>query len=238
MKRETILRPAIAMIELIFALVIIGLSLLSAPLIMQTAVKSTHTALQQEAIAAAASEISVILTHYWDEAASSATLGYGIVATNGDAELSAIRRDLNTTYSSRRFNRLPNQATSPLDFGQELTESSADDLDDFNGLNPTPLTLYHTAEISDLSQNEGEYIDTTFTIQRTISYGDDTAAYSASFVQFHNPFTTLNTSSNIKLITVQLTNTNTLSTALNKQISLSAFSCNIGNTTPNIWMMP
>jgi len=61
------LRPAIAMIELIFAIVIIGITLLSAPMIISQSVQSINTNLKQEAIAAAASQISLILTYPWDE---------------------------------------------------------------------------------------------------------------------------------------------------------------------------
>ena len=61
-------RKAIAMIELIFAIVIVGIALLSVPNLIYRATESGYTAMQQEAIAAAASDISLILTKRWDEA--------------------------------------------------------------------------------------------------------------------------------------------------------------------------
>ncbi len=43
-------RPAIAMIELIFAIVIIGIVLMSVPQLISTAAKSGYVTIQQEAI--------------------------------------------------------------------------------------------------------------------------------------------------------------------------------------------
>jgi len=60
-------KKAIAMIELIFALVIMGIVLMSAPMLIQQSVKSSNIALQQEAIVAAASQTSIILSMHWDE---------------------------------------------------------------------------------------------------------------------------------------------------------------------------
>ena len=61
------LRPAIAMIELIFALVIMAIVLMSAPMLISTATKSGYVAIQQEAINAAASQVNMIMGYHWDE---------------------------------------------------------------------------------------------------------------------------------------------------------------------------
>ena len=60
-------KKAIAMIELIFALVIIGIVLMSAPMLIQQSIKSSNVALQQEAIVAAASQTAIVLSMHWDE---------------------------------------------------------------------------------------------------------------------------------------------------------------------------
>jgi len=53
-------RKAIAMIELIFAIVVIGIALLSVPNLIYTATESGYTSLQQEAIASASSKPSLL----------------------------------------------------------------------------------------------------------------------------------------------------------------------------------
>ncbi len=60
-------KSGIAMVELIFALVIIGIVLLSAPMLIQQSIRSGNIALQQEAIAAAAAQTSIVLSMHWDE---------------------------------------------------------------------------------------------------------------------------------------------------------------------------
>ena len=53
-------KRGIAMIELIFALVIMGIVLLSAPILIQQSIKSGNVAIQQEAITAAATQTDVL----------------------------------------------------------------------------------------------------------------------------------------------------------------------------------
>ena len=75
-------RKAIAKIELIFAIVIVGIALLSVPNLIYRATESGYTAMQQEAIAAAASDISLILTKRWDEANTDPRLPAIILTTD------------------------------------------------------------------------------------------------------------------------------------------------------------
>jgi len=60
------LRPAIAMLELIFALVIMGIILLSAPLILDISIRSSNIALQQKSINNAFSRLNTQLSNTWD----------------------------------------------------------------------------------------------------------------------------------------------------------------------------
>ena len=66
MSKLKLFRPAIAMIELIFAIVIMGIILMSAPMLISTAAKSGYVAIQQEAINEAASRVNMIMTFHWD----------------------------------------------------------------------------------------------------------------------------------------------------------------------------
>ena len=74
-------KRGIAMIELIFALVIMGIALLSAPMLIQQSIKSSNVALQQESIAALASHTGILLSKYWDEADSNYTTGVAPIIT-------------------------------------------------------------------------------------------------------------------------------------------------------------
>ncbi|MEJ2488728.1 MAG: hypothetical protein P8Y50_02830, partial [Sulfurovaceae bacterium] len=63
-------RKAIAMIELIIAIVIMGIAFLAIPMINNEAIKSDENAMLQESIAAGASQTELILTMKWDENSS------------------------------------------------------------------------------------------------------------------------------------------------------------------------
>ena len=242
---KTHLRPAIAMIELIFAIVVMGITMLSAPLILNMSIQSSNTAMQQESIAAAASELSLILTHPWDEGNTLDTTGYGILrVSNGDGDLNATNR----LRYDRRFNfttpGLEANASLPDTFGNGSDSIADNDIDDFHGTART-ITLYSNSEVSILSDNEGEYLknqDGTsglFTINTTVSYGDDNATYTSGNIVFSNPFKPAvgNTSTNIKLIQVSLTN-DTGALEHNQTVSLSAFACNIGDASLTPISMP
>ena len=54
-------RKAVAMIELIFAIVIMGFALMSIPNLLALSANSGYTSLQQEAIATASADISLLL---------------------------------------------------------------------------------------------------------------------------------------------------------------------------------
>lgn len=234
-------RPAIAMIELIFAIVVIGITLLSAPLVLNQAIRSSTVAMQQEAIAAAGSQIGMILTMHWDERDSNATIGYNILnVATGDGELVNGVRDLNTSYSTRRFNTIAGftDATPPINFGSNIEPqdfNTNDDIDDFDGSSQN-LNLY-ASEIATLTDNQGEYLDTSITMTNTIAYGTDIANYANDPLAFNNPFFTSNTSTNIKLVSVRLTS-GSGQEEHNKSIVLSAFACNIGTARANVILLP
>jgi len=229
-----LLRPAIAMIELIFAIVVIGITLLSAPLVLNQSIQSSTVAMQQESIAAAAAQIGLIVTENWDESDSNDTTGYNILnVVGGDAALAFGARDLNLSYSTRQMNDPTApfaNATNAANLGREvLNDIRNDDIDDYNNAEYN-LTVY-AGESENLSNNKGEYLDAFIVMENNVSYGIDTANYTNDPLAFNNPFNTSPTSTNIKLITVRLTS-NAGATEHNKTILLSAFSCNIG--TPSI----
>ncbi len=231
MKRKK-MRDAIAMIELIFTIVVIGIVLMSTPMLVQTASRSGYVALQQEAIAAAASELGIIMTQGWDDNADeNGTTESPILKTLGDTQLeengntgirsgtpdSSFRKYITST-GGRKDATLAGNFTSDGDY---------DDIDDFHN---------HTTTLYSASAAEadfGDYVDNSILMNTQVSYVKDTPTsgnYNTSAtISLDDPFTTAapNATSNIKAIRIILTSTSGVE-EMNKTIALNAFSCNIG----------
>ena len=60
-------RLAFTLIELIFAIVVIGITVVSLPMMSQVTAKGIDESIVQEAIFAAATELNEATTHHWDE---------------------------------------------------------------------------------------------------------------------------------------------------------------------------
>lgn len=219
------------MIELIFAIVIMGIAMMSAPMLISTATKSSYDAIQQEGINEAASRVNMIMGYAWDENdtnesyvppllhTTSPTTDLEVVGTTG--------RRIGTPMQSQRTYILSDSNTTELNassLGTDGTEASQDDIDDFSG--DINLTLV------DNNTNSVDYIEkTTININTAVAYIRDNVAggYSKSTITYVPFSPSVTTTSNIKSITVTLTSTDTTNTdILGKTIVLRAFSCNIG----------
>jgi len=229
------LRPAIAMIELIFAIVIMGIALMSAPMLISTASKSGYIGIQQEAINEAASQLNMVMGYHWDEsAADERYLDPLLVVSAGDSEL-----DQNTTTGRRKGTPIESwrsyiredgtkniNASADSTFGsgsgEDGGESEKDDMDDFSGTNTTLTLIGASTDI--------DYAD-TISIATSVSYIDDNNSandYQLSGINFVPDYTSSPAgTTNIKHIQVTLTSTSGVQ-ELNKTIVLHAFSCNIG----------
>jgi len=228
------------MIELIFAIVVMGIALLSAPMMLETASKSNNVAFEQESIAIVAAQVSSILTYAWDEQNTQAVGSRDqtlTVSASGDNEL-----DGNNTHPNARRTRSANAATALTNFGMNKEDESTgsvihfevipDDADDFANTDSN-LTL---AKAGDQTSTQGDIMDTSILLRTTVHYLDDTANYTAC--QSSCAFSKLNEaawnaqgdSRHIKLITTELSSTN----VKDKKIKLRAFMCNIGAATPSI----
>ncbi|MCF6244247.1 MAG: type II secretion system protein [Sulfurovum sp.] len=231
-------RPAIAMIELIFAIVIMGIVMMSAPMLISTASKSGYVALQQEGINEAASRINMIMGYAWDENNTNDTYIPPILhVTHGASDLNV--SDNNTsrrtgtpeesqrTYILSDLNNSNLFATPPASLGKDGNASEIeDDMDDFIG--NISLTEVATASI--------DYIEkASININTNVSYIKDNPTgtatnYNAKTISFE-PFRAESTgSTNIKFINVTLTSSAGVD-ELNKTIVLKAFSSNIGGYT-------
>ena len=231
-----ILRPAIAMIELIFAIVIMGIVMMSAPMLIGTATQSTYVALQQEGINEAASRVNMIMGYAWDEnntddryvppiLHTTSTITALAVEINSTSGLPTGRR-IGIPSKSKRTYIISDANTTQLNASTLISDEGAgneDDIDDFIG--NINLALIGSAANIDYTEKK------TVNINTAVAYIDDnvTGGYSQSIISYV-PFTASPTStSNIKSITVTLTSTDTANAdVLEKTIVLRAFSSNIG----------
>lgn len=222
MRRQN-LRAASAMIELIFALVVMGIVMMSAPQLISTALQSTSVGLQQESINEAASRLNMILTYPWDQNdTNDSCIPPVLHVSNGDSELNEV------ATTARRIGVDRNSSSHTFICGDQEFSASAlqvdgsDDLDDFIG------TIGLTTDAS--GSGGTDYIEKdTVLMTTTVTYINDDANYTptSSNRTFNYVPTAGVPTTNIKEITVTLTSTSTTS-ELNKTIVLKAFSCNIG----------
>lgn len=220
------MRPAIAMIELIFAIMVMGIVLMSAPRLIGVAAKSGYIAIQQEAINEASTQVNLVMNQYWDEALADDTMFPPVLrTTNGDADLQENNntglRNGTPRYSSRSFVRSDGSRLNASVLGPD--GGDRDDVDDFIGT--SSLTIIQDA-------GKEDYIEKNVGISTNVTYINDTGSgYNATTLTFVPNFSSAPAgSTNIKAITVTLTSGTGTAEELDKNIVLRGFSCNIGAT--------
>ena len=224
-------RPAIAMLELIFAIAVMGIALLSAPMLISMAAKSTSVALQQEGINEAASRITMIMTYDWDENNVNVPCGGdpSILHTESESTVTALAEVNGTTLrigvpltsNSHTFN-CNGQEFNATAIGKE--GSDIDDLDDFDKTNLVKVLLGSGGE--DYIENP-DRTGADVSIDTSITYVSDNAPYTDTFnYNFSNSAAGGTTS--IKAIKVVLTSDSS-EAELEKTIVMYAFSCNVGS---------
>ena len=225
-------KNAIAMIELIFALVIMGIVLMSAPMLIQQSIKSSNVALQQEAIVAAASQTAIVLSMHWDENNTEAGNSYILEVnrtsfTFPPAGLMDDGTPPSPLENVRSFEL--NDSKKPTigtNFGADTNETAYidfDDVDDYDG-SSFGLMLFNN---ENTTADKGEYVDTSVEINTTVRYTKESNVLQDI---------TTGSFSNIKAIKVRLTsnldkNDVNYTAELEKDITFRAFSCNIGTYT-------
>ncbi len=233
--KTQIMHPAIAMIELIFAIVIMGIVLMSAPMLISTATKSGYVAIQQESINEAASRVNMIMGYHWDENSADDTILDPILQTASPvtdlaeatyADGNGTARRVGTPRESYRifFVKPDGYRAKATAAGSLGSEGAENDVDDFDGTIGLTLAGAGTG---------ANYIEKNVTIATTIAYIDDdtdTTNYNTgNTINFNANFTqTKGSTTNIKRISTTLTSDAASPDELDKEIILHAFSCNIG----------
>jgi len=202
-------------IELVVAIVVIGIALMSVPLMLSQASKSNEFSINQEAILAGATKIGDILTYPWNETNSS-TIQY-IFDVKGDSDLNRSKNDNNrrignfkAKYRRKFYNQITEaNATLGHDKGNEY-----DDIDDFNGV----------SEIINGS-GTGDYL-MDLNLSTKVFYISDDANYSSSpTLNFDLNISSVTHTTNLKMIEVKVYN----NTNHELITTLRAFSANIGS---------
>jgi len=226
-------KQGIAMIELIFALVIIGIVLMSAPMLIFQASQSNNLAIQQEAISAISAHTNILMSKHWDEADANLSAGVAPILTT--TLINSFLEINNTTYKraglyneSSRLT-LYNSTTLPA----SSIGSEGDDRDDVDDYHDTDNNVSVYANQSTNSQ-KGDYVDVNLNIHTEVAYVNDvpTVFDTNSTVNEISQNTAVTDTSNIKFIQVVLTSNSGIK-ELDKNITLKAFSCNIGTVSIN-----
>ncbi|OQX74231.1 MAG: hypothetical protein B6D59_03165 [Campylobacteraceae bacterium 4484_4] len=231
-------RAAFSLIELVLAIVVIAISVMTIPLMLQQSAKNDQFTALQESIFAARTKLGNILTFKWDQNSIEEGEIIRVLDVNaGDSELDRILtvqdgnrrighllvdkrrrfKDKNTTLAER----FP---TSAID---KDVDGNPDDIDDFQD-EEAVIGFVGTGTPT----NQGfDYLDKDLNITTKLYYLPDTADYNATDINFtfdvaNKKDLTNPNSTNIKMI--ELTVTSSLNN--NRPFVFRSFSSNIGQS--------
>ena len=213
-------RLGIGLIELVISIVIIGMVMMSIPMLIMESEENDEYSILQETILANRTKLAQIMTYRWDENAVEPLTGIiRIVDTLGDS-------DLNRSVSNKRAgNVIKNFRRKMLDTPTFATMAvdGLDDIDDFNGQNSQVVFQEATA-----SQGMG-YKNRNFNLLVNVQYISDSANYNNPTISFSfDASATSPTSTNIKMITLD-TLFASVDNRTNIPFRFRAFACNIGS---------
>lgn len=219
-------RSAMSMIELVISIVVMGIVVMSLPLILTLVQNNNAFAMQQEAILAAKSKIGDVLTYEWDDKSydSNASRSFVLDTTNGDSELNRFSGQLRRGHVNADNRRKLFDTSIPLNNrSASAIGSDSGDLDDIDDFNAKQTSIFAT-----LATLEGtNTLDYVFDLNMTtsVSYALDDANYTTTTLSGFalNP-TNSNTITNIKTVTVTVA-------GADQNITLRAFTCNIGESS-------
>jgi len=218
------MRPAVAMIELIFAIVVMAIALLSVPTVLQQANEADVMAIQQEAVMLAATQVAIASTLRWDENSTDSTTdreyimdasdnsgrdGFGRAGSSSpDNRVRIATTTMGVVNNDRRLfhNNVTSASTS---LGADSGETSVSDYDDVDDFHNTSQTISATG--SDTTDYK-----LTYTVSNQVDYVQNTAPATASS----------SASTHIKRLNVNVQSTVDGQTY---DVNMSAFFCNIGS---------
>lgn len=217
------IRKGTSLIELVIAIVVMGIGVMSLPLILTQTQNNNALALQQEAILATKAKLGFISSYPWDENswdndANTFRVLDTTSYTSSDDEFdtnNTIRRVGHIAQDNRR--RLFNLTATnriPSSIGKEGTDFN--DTDDFNDASADENITVTAADLDYIFQ---------LNLNPSVSYISDSTDYTSQNITFTFDANTSTTNeTNIKMITVTTTDTSGVN------IILRTFASNIGQS--------
>ncbi len=204
-------------IELIIAIVVIGIALMSVPLLLSQSSRSDEFSINQEAILAATTKMGDILTYPWNDTNSSGVL-HVFDVTKGDSELNRTATDKNRRIGHfkekyrRKFYDQITEANSTLGHDKD---NDFNDIDDFNGQS----TLVTGGGSGDYLMDLNLSVSVFYIRNDDVNYSQHPLNLGELNISSHTPTT------NIKMVEVNVSDNHTG----DRITTLKAFSCNIGS---------
>ncbi len=229
------MRRGFSLVELVFAIVIIAITLMSIPMLLGESAKSNSYTLVQESLLAARTKIGDILSYPWDNNsteydANGALVGAIIVdVKNGDP---ALDRNKTNFRKGEPIGGLKNQgvrrhfSTSELNatFADDPDNGVPDDMDDFDGKSSSITVI----SLNNVDTNDTDYLSDDLKMMSNVYFVNDNANYDATTINFDfnvsSAVRNIAQSKNIKMIELKVH-----SSFMDENFTLRSFSCNIGS---------
>lgn len=225
-------RTGFSLIELVLAIVIIAISVMTIPLMLSQSSNNDSFSITQESILAARTKMGNILSYEWDsnsvETNSSITYIRILDVDAGDGELD---RNMSTQDKNRRIGHISRDFRRRFHEGNE-TNKTFPTQESFD-TNMTALNHFNGQVLGnslDGNASTFDYLIRDFNMTTTISYVSDRADYAAQTVDFDFNISSsaviddVNNSTNIKMVEIFLQSNS------GQPFRFRAFSCNIGQT--------
>lgn len=219
------IRKAASMLELVIAIVVMGIAVMSLPLILTQSQNANAVALQQEVILATKTKLGYILSYEWDANSYDANASVSrVLDTNGSTSANAAFYTTTThrighVIADNRRRLGDNMASPTADGGANWGNVALNDIDDFDVKSEnTTVVAADMDYIFNLELNS--------TVQY-ISDAPSAGTYNNQDINFSfNAASAPANPTNIKMITVR-----TRDTSNNVNVVLRSFASNIGEST-------
>lgn len=221
------MKRGFSLIEVVFSIVIIAISLMSVPMLLKESAKSNEFSMMQEAILATSTKMGNILSYSWDKNSydSSNKILRTLDVLNGNVALDRVigvndsnlrighiyadKRRRFFDYDSGAGIKKPDIGTTPL---------NKQSINDFHG------------ETTTISGSGGfDYKDKNMKMTSNVYYVNDSANYNqTNFVANITPSTTNPITSNAQSTNIKMVEVNTTMPTLGQSIILRSYLANIG----------
>ena len=220
------------LIELIYAIVIIGITFITLPMILINNSRILEQNLVQEAVLVTATKMGQILTFPWDE---NSRIDGNVLAKTEVVTVSTGDLDLNRSVSAPdfrvgHFQEALHRRMVPASAAATRTASTigldeasinvADDLDDF----------HNDTDSSSITSGTVAGYKNAYTMNTTVRYVTDSAVYTNTAIAFNFATAPAAQPSNLKMIEMSTDKTGATGGTESNIIVLRAYSANIGET--------